>query len=212
MTYYAKSVDESGYQPTNQEHLQAVAKLAEPFGGEVGMPASGRAAGLLHDFGKYSGSFQDVLRGTASGVDHAICAAAFLYAAKAQKRPYRRVAAVTAAHHGALRSYSTLEPELYDLCLGQGSGVCQSGKKAALFGPEAYLAAQQAFLQDFPDFRFHKLESFPGETQTEAMLRMRMLFSCLVDADYTASAGRNAAESAPLPAQQLLQVLSPQDF
>lgn len=208
MTYYAKSADESGYQPTNQEHLQAVANLAEQFGSEVGMPTSGRAAGLLHDFGKYSGSFQDVLRGTVSGVDHAICAAAFLYAAKAQKSiPYRRVAAVAAAHHGVLRSYSTLEPELYDLCLGRGSGVCQSGKKAALFGPEAYLAAQQAFLQDFPDFRFHKLESFPGETQTEAMLRMRMLFSCLVDADYTASAGRNAAESAPLPAQQLLQVL-----
>ena len=124
MTYYAKSVDESGYQPTNQEHLQAVAKLAEQFGGEVGMPASGRAAGLLHDFGKYSGSFQDVLRGTASGVDHAICAAAFLHATKAQKSiSYRRVAAVTAAQQGVLRSGRTPEPELYDVSLGQGSGV-----------------------------------------------------------------------------------------
>ena len=134
MIYYAKSADENGYQLTNREHLQAVADLAGRFGGEVNMPAAARAAGYLHDFGKYSRAFQDVLQGTASGIDHAICAAAFLYAAKAQtSMPYRRVAAVAAAHHSALRSYSALEPELYALCHGCGSGFCQSGKKAALF-------------------------------------------------------------------------------
>lgn len=208
MIYYAKSADESGHQPTNREHLQAVADLAGRFGSEVCMPDSARAAGFLHDFGKYSCGFQDVLHGTATGVDHAVCAAAFLYAAKAQKSlPYRRVCAAIAAHHSVLRSYSALEPELGELCRGQGSGVCQSGKKAALFGPKAYLEAQQAFLHDFPDFRFRKLERFPEESQTEAMLRTRMLFSCLVDADYTVSAGQDAAESAPLPAQQLLKVL-----
>ena len=61
MVYYAKSPNEGGNQVTNQIHLREVSALARQFGGEIYMPSSAWIAGLLHDFGKYSQTFQDVL-------------------------------------------------------------------------------------------------------------------------------------------------------
>ena len=86
MVYYAKSPNEGGNQVTNQIHLREVSALARQFGSEIYMPFSAWIAGLLHDFGKYSQTFQDVLRGTAANIDHAICAAVYLFCAgKARK-------------------------------------------------------------------------------------------------------------------------------
>lgn len=191
MTYFAKSRDENGIQPTNREHLTAVAELAQRFGGEIGLPVCAWICGLLHDFGKYSRAFQKVLDGTASGIDHAVCAAVFLCAVVCPRSPsYRIVATVTMAHHSLLRSYDAIRPELSDLFHGRGSRLCSTGKQAALFGQTEYAAAWQAFLQDFPGFQFRALEKFPAGLQEETMLRTRLLFSCLVDADYTVSSGQ----------------------
>ena len=143
--YYAKSVGEDGKQQKNRRHLEQVAALAEHFGEEIGMPLAAWICGLLHDFGKYSVAFQRVLAGTATGIDHAICGAVFLYAAKLKKRgtlAYRMAAAAIAAHHSALRSYDSLVPELEDLLTGGGPGICATGKRAALFGQEEYLTAR----------------------------------------------------------------------
>lgn len=208
--YYAKSVGEDGKQQKNRRHLEQVAALAEHFGEEIGMPLAAWICGLLHDFGKYSVAFQRVLAGTATGIDHAICGAVFLYAAKLKKRgtlAYRMAAAAIAAHHSALRSYDSLVPELEDLLTGVGPGICATGKRAALFGQEEYLTARAAFLHDFPNFYFRKLERADSHSELEHMLRMRMLFSCLVDADYTASSGAEQPEDAVLDAESLLQTL-----
>ena len=210
MTYYAKSAGEGGDRTTNQKHLKDVSALARAFGHEICMPSSAWIAGLLHDFGKYSRTFQDVLRGTAANIDHAIYAAVYLFCAgKARKDPsYRLVAAVTAAHHSVLRSYEALEPELRELALGNCSGICGSGKKAALIGPAEYMEAGRAFARDFPDFKFPPLEDFPGDSLDEKMLRRRMLFSCLVDADYTASSEKPLPPGEPLEPDQLLSRLN----
>ena len=66
--------DKSGHQTTNKMHLEAAAELARTFGTEINMPLTALISGWLHDFGKYSRSFQNVLNGTASNIDHAICA------------------------------------------------------------------------------------------------------------------------------------------
>lgn len=208
MTYFAKSRDENGLQPTNREHLTAVAELAQRFGAEIGMPVCAWISGLLHDFGKYSQAFQKVLDGTASNIDHAVCAAVFLCAAVCPRSPsYRIVAAVTMAHHSLLHSYDAMRPELTELFHGRGSRLCSTGKQAALFGQTEYAAAWQAFLQDFPDFQFKALEKSPDELQEEKMLRTRLLFSCLVDADYTASSGQALPPTDPLVPEALLQRL-----
>lgn len=210
MVYYAKSPNEGGNQVTNQIHLREVSALARQFGSEIYMPSSAWIAGLLHDFGKYSQTFQDVLRGTAANIDHAICAAVYLFCAgKARKDPsYRLVAAVTAAHHSVLRSYKALEPELRELALGSGPGICGSGKKAALIGPAEYQAAYHAFTHDFPDFKFPPTEKFPNDSPDERMLRHRLLFSCLVDADYTASSGKLLPTGEDLESDRLLSRLN----
>lgn len=209
MIYYAKSADEHGNRLTNHEHLQQVAELARRFGGEIDIPDCAELAGLLHDFGKYSPAFQRVLNGTANSIDHAVCAAAFLYGCGAvKKRSYSIVACVTAAHHSFLQSYKTLEPLLQELLAGKGSSTSHTGKQAALFGPAAYQAAWEAFLQDFPSFRFRTLEKLPKEPLLETMLRTRMLFSCLVDADYTASAGQAPSAPDTLQPKRLLDNLN----
>ena len=168
MIFFAKSADENGKQTTNQEHLQTTALLAKAFGTEIQMPMTAWISGLLHDFGKYSDLFQSVLKGTASHIDHAVCAAVFLYACVLQKKPsYRPVAAVTAAHHSFLRSFDSIMPELSELLHGKGTGICLTGKRAALFGPEEYAAAQNYFLKDFPTFQFVKLEKHPDDSALE---------------------------------------------
>lgn len=208
MTCFAKSRDENGVQPTNREHLTAVAELAQRFGAEIGMPVCAWICGQFHDFGKYSRAFQKVLDGTASGIDHAVCAAAFLCATVCPRRPsYRIVAAVTMAHHSLLQSYDAIRPELTELFQGRGSRLCSTGKQAALFGRTEYGAAWQAFLQDFPDFQFKALEKFPAGLQEETMLRTRLLFSCLVDADYTVSSGQALPPPDLLAPEPLLQRL-----
>ena len=122
MIFFAKSADENGKQTTNQEHLHTTALLAKAFGTEIQMPMTAWISGLLHDFGKYSDLFQSVLKGTASHIDHAVCAAVFLYACVLQKKPsYRPVAAVTAAHHSFLRSFDSIMPELSELLHGKGT-------------------------------------------------------------------------------------------
>lgn len=208
MIYYAKSANEYGNRLTNCQHLQHVASLARQFGEEVGMPACGEMSGLLHDFGKYALRFQQVLDGTACNIDHAICAAAFLYGCRIVNRPsYRMVASVIAAHHSYLQAYDFLVPELRELLLGEGSGTSHSGKQTALFGPAEYQEAQATFLQDFPSFSFQDLENFPDEPLLEKMLRTRMLFSCLVDADYTSSAGHSLEVAETFHPDQLLRDL-----
>lgn len=72
MEYYAHSTDnpdKSGWQ-TLEEHLQGVAELAEQFAEEFGAGDWGRMAGLLHDVGKATAAFQARLEGSSAKVDH----------------------------------------------------------------------------------------------------------------------------------------------
>ena len=179
------------------------------FGKEISLPMTAWLCGIFHDFGKYSVLFQNVLNGTAGGIDHAICGAVYLYATKAQKREaYRLAAAVIAAHHSTLRSYESLLPELSSILRGQGSRICGTGKQAALFGIQEYQEAIEAFCRDFPTFSYRKLENGEKATPLENMLKARMLFSCLVDADYTASSKKECHCEMALHAEKLLQTLN----
>ena len=206
--YYAKSEDETGNKVTNRGHLQAVSELAEKFGKEINMPNCAMLAGILHDFGKYSRLFQDVLRGTASNIDHAICAAAFLAGTgPAKSEKYQRVASVIAAHHSVLRAFKLIEPEIKDVFHGRGSRTCSTGRQAALFGRAEFYEAEKAFSRDFPGFHSPKLEKFNDASLDEKMLRTRMLFSCLVDADYTVSSGTPLATEHLLEPEKLLNKL-----
>lgn len=71
--FYAHSTergDKSDWQHL-QNHLVNVGELAEGFAGAFYCAEYGKAAGLLHDLGKYTFEFQERLKGNPQKVDHA---------------------------------------------------------------------------------------------------------------------------------------------
>ena len=194
MIFYAKSVLPDGHQPTCREHLQAVSDLAGKFGAEIGQEKAAKLAGLLHDFGKYSARFQGVLKHTYEGIDHAICGAvALYYMAKSRALAYTPVIEAINGHHSGLKAlFGDIDRTLADSYKEIIPVRCNDGKEAALAGIDEYSAAFSAFSSDFPDLRLTKelrkaIASHPDDTLRD-MLCTRMLFSCLVDADYSISA------------------------
>ena len=187
--YYAKSVLSNGYQPTVCEHMGDVAKYAADYGREIGAAEAARIAGLFHDFGKYGKKFQEgVLHGTASA-DHAICGAAFLYLYVRSKPSYFPVLEAISAHHTRLIEYGMLEQFFKAILKSSYCVTAPSGKESALTKEELQSAVKQ-FKTDFPDFHtFPRLELPYAQDagNLETMLFTRMLFSCLVDADYSVS-------------------------
>ena len=185
--YYAKSRNSQGYQETVKSHLQKVAELAEGFGKPFNMGDSARLAGQVHDFGKYTSDFQDVLKGTRTGVDHAMGGACFLESAYKGSRSVHPVIEAINGHHDGLVSYETVKPGLHAMVDKTKSLHGNAGKDPSIKNLDQLNNAAAAFKNDFPDFRPPRLPA-PPVGELESMLYTRMLFSCLVDADYTASA------------------------
>lgn len=190
---YAKSKLPNGRQPTVQEHLSAVAEKAGEYGNEIGAEKEARLAGQFHDFGKYSDLFQRLLFGMEQGIDHALPGAAFL--AERKKAEYNPILEVICAHHSELVSFGLLKERLEKSVHNNEPVVALTGKRSALSGMKEYQDARNCFHQDFPDFKLPKIsKNCPEEAEEDyfkniqTMLFTRMLFSCLVDADYTVSA------------------------
>lgn len=185
--YYAKSSDADGFQETNKNHLIKVACLAKQYGEEIHRASEAYLCALLHDFGKYGQRSQNVLTGIASGVDHAIGGAAFLCGKCGRKAAFHAAVEAIYGHHSGLVAFSQLGPDLQASL--RGPHICLSGKEASLAGKMEYAEAIRAFTHDFPDFALPELPDVPPGGAVENMLHTRLLFSCLVDADYSASAG-----------------------
>lgn len=188
MPYYAKSKNAAGKQPTNKEHLRAVSDLAYKYGQSCACGNAAYLAGLLHDFGKYSALFQDVLEGRASNIDHAMPGAAFLNHSTKGRMACRPVVEAINGHHDGLIGYTYIKDQLLHIVKNSGTADGNAGKRASLCGIEQMRLAADALLSDFPELKqLPNIEELTG-TELETMLYTRMLFSCLVDADYSASA------------------------
>ena len=150
---------------SNEAHLSGVANLAERFANEFGMGSWGRVLGLLHDKGKERKAFQDYIKKN-SGYDSTIQyptehTHAFVGGVIA-KSLYGKAATdllcnQIVSHHTGLHDYYEMDGILNkEIPLG----VNQSVEKIGLNKPP--------FALDLKDFNHLS----------------RMLFSCLVDADY----------------------------
>lgn len=188
ITYWAKSPTANGKQTTVKQHLEDVAKLAAQYGCDCGLSEEAQLCGKLHDFGKYSERFQGVLAGTHQNIDHAFCSAALLYPC-VKKRPitYGPVLEAINGHHNGLVAWRAVGDLLDESLHSDDVVTCLSGKCAALAGVQ-YIEAQAVFQSEFPDFVLPALPRRTPKNTVEDMLDTRMLFSCLVDADYSASA------------------------
>lgn len=149
---------------TNDEHQLGVAKLASEFADEFGMGEYGRLMGLLHDKGKEQTDWQKYLQGVTgynkeyvhitSGPHHAYVGACIAKKQYPQVAPL--IAAPIAGHHRGL----------YDDC------DCQEELKKSI--------PQDVSLPECIDIAKPNLS---GCKPYDYHHLVRMLFSCLVDAD-----------------------------
>lgn len=195
MLYYARSQNDAGERETAAHHLQRVAVLCRAFCAALGDEAAGEWMGLFHDLGKYGLLFQDVLAHRAQHVDHALPGAALLYmrlcGRSGENGRFLPLALAVRAHHGSL---SADQSELKNWLAGKTDGLGPDGRRYSIPSARdaACRTAFEAFMRENP--MPARLPAPPLDLPQKAgeligwMLWVRLLFSALTDADYTAAA------------------------
>lgn len=166
--FYAHSSGEDSTQcQLLSEHLKSVSKLTGDFADYFGARCWGEIAGLLHDAGKYSSEFQQRLQGSSIKVDHSTAGA--------------KIAQEYYCQTGSLLAY---------VIAGHHSGLPDGGNEAnesSLWGRLCkVLPTYDAFFDEIlletcmPQINL-------GKTTRQGFslaFFVRMLYSCLVDADF----------------------------
>ena len=150
------------------EHLANVAQQAAKFAEDFGEADCARLIGLWHDLGKATPEFQDKLR----------------------KNPHRRV------NHKGMGAWWAFERGIYDVAFaiaGHHSGMpdkttlqsmCESKVEGAWAGMAYFQTLRERLLSHaYPELEPKTRPDYRALTPTDFDLRVRMLFSCLVDAD-----------------------------
>lgn len=186
--YYARSANASGEKETLSCHAQRASELCSEFLRPISYKEIGTILGGLHDFGKASERFAEVLEGKRVHVNHAYPGAALVYFRYNQKKTARTLATVIAAHHSYLDSNCILG--LKELMQGTGLGCDGEGNTFSLFGMEEMKEALEVFQAENPRLMQMTIpQPLPDENDSIAdMLLARFLLSALADADYSASA------------------------
>ncbi|PIQ98220.1 MAG: CRISPR-associated helicase/endonuclease Cas3 [Nitrospinae bacterium CG11_big_fil_rev_8_21_14_0_20_56_8] len=172
--------DEAGnyHEHSLVDHLQGVKKLAGQFAENFGNSDWAGLAGLWHDLGKYSKEFQTYIK-SASGydpeahienrtgrVDHSTAGA--LHAID-QLGPHGRILAyIIAGHHAGLPDWFSSE----------------TGRKSLSHRLENNDLLQKALSQSPPQSVLNETRPNSRPPGGSMALWIRMLFSCLVDADF----------------------------
>ncbi len=161
------------------DHLQATADLAAQFAKEMQSEEWARLAGLWHDLGKYQPAFQNYIKKSSgydpklpdvkAKVDHSSVGAVYAKQQLTQQQIRIIFAFLITGHHGGLRNKDE-------------ATACLGSEKYAL---EKQQLLQNALAQSPPDSVLKSItlppESFKGR---DPVLWIRLLFSCLVDADF----------------------------
>ncbi|WP_035276725.1 CRISPR-associated helicase/endonuclease Cas3 [Desulforegula conservatrix] len=175
-TFYAHSIDGNLNEDEwhlLEDHLQETAELSKKFAEKFHSGDWGYLAGLWHDLGKYSVEFQHRLRG-GKKVDHATAGAkhaGFVL----PKAAARILAYIISGHHTGLQDGKNND----EACL-----LKRLEKKIPDFSakPDSILNFKKV-----PDFPFNVKLSNEEEKDRFAFrlsFFIRMVFSCLVDADF----------------------------
>lgn len=161
--------DRSDWQPL-RHHLQRVGEIAREFGAWFQGQELTEVAGLLHDIGKYTDDFQRRIAGDAIRVDHATRGA--MLAVERYGPVGQLLAYGIAGHHAGLANGSTggNRAALRERLRGTGLPLLRDDWRREVTLPERL---------DPPRLRVCKERS-----GFQAAFLARMVFSCLVDADY----------------------------
>ena len=169
-------VAEDGRCHTLYDHLTGTAKRTAEMAGEFGCAEWGRLAGLWHDLGKYSEDFQQMIR-AASGME-------------AHIETKSRVDHSTAGGIFAVEQFPGIGRILTYLISGHHAGIpdwqSETAGRAALAQRVQKTELLQKTLTSKPPTEILK-QDIPQEKPkpgSDPALWIRMLFSCLVDADF----------------------------
>lgn len=169
MDYIAHRVPETGREQSILDHLTGTAERASRYAAAFGAAELGHTCGMLHDIGKYSEKFQRRIRGSSEKTDHSTAGA--LEAMNLLNVP---VAFCVAGHHGGL-------PD-------GGNKRAATSTDTTFFGK-----MKRTIGNDIEDYSAYKTEVLIHNAQwptdllpdnQSAFFFTRMLYSCLVDADY----------------------------
>jgi len=177
--FFAHSENNYGKKETVLEHVNAVAKLAGDFASIWGRREEAESAALLHDLGKYTAMFQQVLAREAVKVDHATPGA--LAILKKYRNSGIAAAIAVQGHHEGLASGA---PKDLSASVKMTSEKSPSGRTYSSRDVERLL---QLFFQDGGTLPSSISTSYPGKGAVADMLYVRMLFSALTDADFLAT-------------------------
>lgn len=164
--YLAHISKDKKREQTVLEHLKGTAELAGNFASVFQCREWGYGYGLCHDIGKYSDKFQKRLHG-GSITDHATAGAKELFARKDYTGAY-----CISGHH---------------------SGLLDGGSPADVGGEATLTGRMHKEVEDYQAYRTElSIPEFPPSVPLRPLGRggfslsfyIRMLFSCLVDADY----------------------------
>lgn len=210
MEYYARK-DKNGELETLEHHTKLVSMKASQYADVFGCGKIGELCGDLHDSGKHTKKFQEVLLGSRTKVDHAIVAAILIFNSFSAipTSILETLAGVCAAHHSGLRckSYDYTLPKDYDspidMLVKNDDG--RTPKENALSSQKEYeeiVAYEKPVIDEMNRYldekpisniieRFIDIEKNGADCigpNASLMLWARMLLSCLVDADYSSAA------------------------
>ena len=165
MGIFLAHIANDGREQTVVEHLNGTAELSAEFAEAFDTAEYAYLTGMLHDIGKYSAEFQKRLHG-GHKVDHSTAGAY-----EAAKRKQIAAAFCIAGHHAGLPDGGSKTDCTGSTLLGRMNGA----KSSQL--PDYSAWSEEIALKQFP--------VLPAvEDTAEAAFLIRMLYSCLVDADF----------------------------
>ncbi len=169
----SKDPSKGDWQPLAQ-HLSEVAELAALFAEPCGCERAARIAGLLHDLGKYHRDFQRRLDGDAIRVEHSIAGAALILSLA--EKPREKAVAELIAH--AIAGHHAGLPDR----IGDASSLSEQLQTSDL------ASVDPAWRLELAVDACNLAPAFAFKSQINGAFRLsflgRMLFSCLVDADF----------------------------
>ena len=176
--FYAHSTEDPSCRDWHKldEHLNSVGDLAAQFGSSFGVAKAARLAGVLHDLGKYTPAFQARLRDSTERVDHSTVGAAEVRN-QASDGDSARIAELIAygiaGHHAGLPDSIGGPSSLQErLKLYEADGL----------DPVWRTEITPDGSQLTPDFKWQLSDK--SFTAFQLGFLGRMIFSCLVDADF----------------------------
>lgn len=194
---YIAHIREDGTEQTVQEHLRGTSERCARFASAFGEEERGRMLGYAHDIGKCSDEFQKRLQGGPK-VDHATAGAL-----ECARRREDLAACCVVGHHGGLPDFGNPRVDYpgAPTCIGRlkkglSGGIPVCHWKGALPEPGKIPVLPDRFAQS---------------------LWTRMLYSCLVDADYLdtedfmqhASGQRSGWDSLPVLLERVSAYIQP---